>query len=236
MRRPGQPAVDEPGVTGLLPCAEDPRARLLVTDDRAYDALAALLPDVGAGLINVFAPATRCAQLVQSSPAWKAEAATAMICRDLGAVPAASLPSELTLKPVGRLAGHEPGAVPLEDAVALVRRADPRIEEPPELFAAFLRSLPPSISLLAAVDAAGAVRATSGSDTFGTQARVFFVNTDPAWRGRGIGQAMTAAALHAARESGARQAALDATEGGRGIYLRLGFEPVSRTTRFRRDG
>ena len=34
-RRPGQAVVAEPGVSGLLGGAEDPFARLLVTDDRA---------------------------------------------------------------------------------------------------------------------------------------------------------------------------------------------------------
>jgi hypothetical protein len=45
MRRPGRLQLDDPGVRGLLACTDDPVTRLLVTDDRAYDALAALLPD-----------------------------------------------------------------------------------------------------------------------------------------------------------------------------------------------
>jgi predicted N-acetyltransferase YhbS len=59
-----------------------------------------------------------------------------------------------------------------------------------------------------------------------------FVNTDPNWRGRGIGQAMTAAALSAAQGLGAQHACLDATDAGQSIYSRLGFEPVTQTTRF----
>jgi hypothetical protein len=47
---------------------------------------------------------------------------------------------------------------------------------------------------------------------------------------------MTAAALLAAGAHGARQACLDATDAGRSIYLRLGFEAVARTTRFFRAG
>jgi ribosomal protein S18 acetylase RimI-like enzyme len=61
---------------------------------------------------------------------------------------------------------------------------------------------------------------------------VMFVNTAPDWRGRGIGRAMTAAALAAAQEDGARHACLDATDAGLSIYLQLGFEVVTRTTRF----
>ena len=59
MRRPGQPEMDEPGVRGLLPSIDDPRTRLLVTDDRAYDVLAGLLTDAEGGVITVFK--TRCA-------------------------------------------------------------------------------------------------------------------------------------------------------------------------------
>jgi GNAT superfamily N-acetyltransferase len=149
-----------------------------------------------------------------------------MVCRDLRAVPALPLPAELTLRPV-------PGGVPLEAAVAAaVAAADPAIDESPEEFAAYLRTLPPSDRLFAAVDRGGVVRATSAAGVAGTVANAFFVNTDPAWRGRGIGRAMTAAALHAARERGARQGCLDSTGAGLSIYRRLGFEAVSATTQF----
>jgi ribosomal protein S18 acetylase RimI-like enzyme len=153
-----------------------------------------------------------------------------MICRDLAAVPAVALPSGLKLRPVA------PGGVPLEDAVATAMRADPRIEGPPEAFAAYLPSMPHTTRLFAAVDRDGAVRGTAGCRAFGSYASVFFVNTDPGWRGRGVGRAMTAAALHAARASGARQAAIDATDAGLSIYLRLGCETVARTERFLRAG
>jgi len=76
------------------------------------------------------------------------------------------------------------------------------------------------------------VRATSGSGAFGAEASVIFVNTQPDWRGRGIGQAMTVAALRVAQDHGARRASLDASAAGLSIYRRLGFETVSSTTRF----
>ncbi len=233
MRRPGQPDVDEPGVRGLLPSMDDPRIRLLVMDDRAYNVLAGLLADAEAGVITVLAAAARCVELVESHAGWKSDAATAMICRDLGAVTALPLPSELTLRPVRRTAEEPADDVPLADAVAAVMRADPRIDSP-DAFADYLRSLPPTVRLLCAVDGNGSVRATSGSDTFGKQANIFFVNTDPNWRGRGIGAAMTAAALRTAEGLGARQAYLDASGSGLSIYLRLGFEPVTPTVRFSR--
>lgn len=232
MRRAGQDKVESPGIHGLLPSDDHPFARLLVTDDRAYDLLRALLPDARSGMIRVIAPAARCAELVGARLGWKSDVVTAMICRDLRTVPATTLPSELTLRPVRRLAGDRPDGVPLEDAVSAALVADPAIDDPPDAFAEFLRSLPPATRLFAAVQSNGAVRATSGSDAFGTDANVIFVNTDPGWRGRGIGRAMTTAALRAAQESGARRACLDSSDAGLPIYLRLGFESVARTTRF----
>jgi len=82
----------------------------------------------------------------------------------------------------------------------------------------------------------GAVRATSGAGSFGSEATVIFVNAESGWRGRGIGGAMTAAALRAARDAGARRASLDASAAGLSLYLRLGFEVVGPMTRFARAG
>jgi GNAT superfamily N-acetyltransferase len=76
------------------------------------------------------------------------------------------------------------------------------------------------------------VRATAGTRVAGAEATVFFVNTDPDWRRRGIGRAMTAAALHAARDLGATRAALDASDLGASIYLSLGFESAGTWTQF----
>ena len=61
---------------------------------------------------------------------------------------------------------------------------------------------------------------------------MIFINTHPGWRRRGIGRAMTAAPLRAARAGGARRACLDASDAGAPIYQRLGFEVVASTTRF----
>ncbi|MDQ2959997.1 MAG: GNAT family N-acetyltransferase [Candidatus Dormibacteraeota bacterium] len=76
--------------------------------------------------------------------------------------------------------------------------------------------------------------ATAGCSTLDADANAFFVNTDPRWRGQGVAAAMTASALNWAHESGAQTASLDASTAGLSIYLRLGFEPVSPTTRFAR--
>jgi GNAT superfamily N-acetyltransferase len=233
MRRTGQAEVDEPGVAGLLPCKEAPFLRLLVTDDRAHELLASLLRDAGAGTVQVLAEAPRCLEVMNEHPAWtRSETATAMVCPDLRTVPVVALPRGLTLREVRRLPADAADGVPLEQAVALAMRADPRIAGPPAAFADYLRSLPRTAHLFAAVDAGGAVRATSGCNVVGPTTSVFFVNTDPEWRGQGIGYAMTSQALGAARDRGARQASLDATGAGQRIYERLGFEAVTQATRF----
>lgn len=228
---PGQSELDEGGICGLRPSVEHLSCRLLVTDDLAYDVLAALLPDAKTGRIHVFAAAARCAALVAGQTGWKFDEATAMSCADLRSLRTLELPRELTLRAVRRTA-DEPGGVSLEAAVAAVLRANPTSDDSLDTLCDYLRSLPPPTRLFCALDGEGAVRATSGSSTFGTEGHVFFVNTDPDWRGRGIGQAMTSAALHASRDSGALRACLDASDAGQSIYLRLGFDIVSRMTRF----
>jgi GNAT superfamily N-acetyltransferase len=232
MQNRAQPAVSEPGVHGVLGSADDPVVRLLVTDDRAFDVLAAVLPGARAGMINVFAAAERCTELVGENPAWRPDTARAMVSRDLSNVPELALPSGLSLRPVRRLPDDPPGGVPLEDAIAAAALAAPSIARDPAAFAEYLRLLPPPFRFFVAADGDGAARATAGSAAFGEEATVIFVNTQPEWRGRSIGRAMTAAALHAAAERGARRASLDASDAGARIYLRLGFEVVTGTTRF----
>jgi ribosomal protein S18 acetylase RimI-like enzyme len=233
MRRPGQREVNAPGVYGLVPCPSAPSARLLVTDDRAHDALGPLLSDAHEGMVSVLAEARRCQELIDRHPDWTtSETGTAMVCRDLGVAPTLPLPSDLQLRPVRRVAEDARDGVPLEQAVAAAKRADPRSKSSAAEFAGYLRSLPSTVRLFAAIDAGGEVRATSGCFIAGSAASVFFVNTDAEWRRRGIGQAMTALALLAARDSGAEYASLDATGAGARIYERLGFEAVSQATRF----
>src|SRR4051794_16021350 len=217
---------------GLLGCDSDPRARLLVMDDRAYDELRTHLPDVRAGHITAFPKAVRCAELVSGDPGWKRSTATAMICQDLRDVPAVPLPCGLTLEPVRRFDRDAASGVALHEAAALAGLADPGLDGSLDSFASYLRSLPPSIRLFAAVDGEGHVRATSGSGVYGHEAIVLFVNTHPAWRRRGIARAMTAAALRAAHRSGARRACLDASDASLRIYQRLGFQAVTETNRF----
>ena len=234
LRSRGQPLLAEAGLHGVLSVTEDPDVRLLVTDDQAYDALAALLPDAHTGTVRTFETAERCSQLVATRLQWSSDTVTAMVSADLDTVPPVSLPDQLTLSPVQRSPADPCGGVALTDAVAAAMSAAPSIESPPEVFAEYLRSLPPTFRLFAALDDDGQVRATSGCGVFGQYATVIFVNTDPGWRSRGIGQAMTAQALYAAQSAGARCACLDASDAGLSIYRRLGFESAGRLRRFMR--
>ena len=155
-----------------------------------------------------------------------------MVCRDLRAVPRPSLPSGLALRPVCRVPEDALDGVPLSDAVAVAARAMPPGEVSSAGLEAYLRSLPEGVRLFAAVDEGGVVRATSGSRTFGSAAYVFFVNTDPTWQRRGVGLAMTAAALGSAAAAGATQACLDASGAGVPLYQRLGFAALAGITQF----
>ncbi len=235
-RRPDQPEIDAAGVRGLLCVDDDSRVRLKVTDDRARAVLSAVLFDARAGVVDVFASAPECAQLLGRSAQWTAQALTAMVCRDLPAVPEIPLPAGLIVRPVCRTAQPAPDTVALDDAAALALLANPGIADSPARFAESVRSLPREFRLLAAVDRRDAVRATSGGGVFGRHATVLFVNTHPEWRGRGIALAMTAAALRASHDRGAAQACLDATGDGLSIYGRLGFEIAGLMTGFSRPG
>jgi len=232
--RSRQSMLDEPGIHGLRPYGRHRHTRLLVTDDRARDLLPTVIGDARAGMISVCSPAVHCAALLTGDPTWRSGTATAMICRDLRTVSAGGLPRGLEVRPVRRVADDAPRAVTLAQAVAAAGRADPRITDPRAL-ADHLRSLPRAFDLWAAVDEDGVVRATSGSAAFDATASVIFVNTDPDWRRRGIARAMTAIALRAARQAGARSAAIDASGAGRELYLRLGFEDAAALTRFRQS-
>lgn len=227
-------ALIAPGMRGFVRANGERVIRLLVTDDRGYGRLT-MEVTAARGEVTVFERASRCDELLRRRSAWKGDRpATAMVLRDVQAVANATLPDGLVLRPVNRLASGAPNAVPLRDAVAVAIASDPGIAEPPDEFARYLMGLPSSVRLFAAVDGAGVARATSGCDVFGEYARVFFVNTDPGWRHRGIGHAMTVGALRAAASSGASRAFLHATDDGASVYMRLGFESAGRLTRYSR--
>lgn len=225
--------LDEPGLIGLQ--RDEARSvSLLVLDDRALPGLQRVLRGRPGGVINVLraAPASRDALVAVGG--WSAKAVEVMVSRDLSRTPTAPLPEGLRLEPL-RLAGDRRGREPeLDSAARLVVRADPTVNASAEQLATSIRALSPPPVLFAAVDAEGTIRATSGYRLSGTDATVLFVNTDIAWRRRGIGRAMTAIALEAAYDAGARSACLGASDAGASIYRSLRFESAGPATQFSR--
>ena len=136
----------------------------------------------------------------------------------------------------------------MQSVIEIVRVT--RIDEP--LLAAFAELIPqlsrtaapPNASDLAAiVDAAGTTLyiARDGERIVGTltltiyriptgvQARIDDVVVDTAVRGRGVGEKLTAEAIHASRVGGARSISLTSRpdrEAANRLYRRLGFESV----------
>lgn len=234
MRQPGQEILDEPGVIGLIGrSATTLDGRVLVTDDRAYDVLAGRLHDLAARVVYVFDQAEACHRLMAEAAGRRSTACTAMVCEHLDAIPELSLPPGLSARSVRVGPEAEGAGVPLLDAAAAALRSDPEMAPTTDLdgFLDYLRSIP-NTRFLAAVDDDGAVRATAATAGWGSTTGVFFVNTDAGWRGRGVGTAMTAAALRAGATAGAERACLDASALGLSLYLRLGFAPAGAITQF----
>jgi len=234
MRRPGQEILDAPGIVGLIGLSADALdGRVLVSDDRSCDLLARRLPGLGARVVYVFDDAEASHRLMARAGEYRPTSCTAMVCTNLATIPELTLPAGLVRRPVG----SEPSMVPLAAAAASALRSDPGMAPTSDLdgFLDYLRSIP-NATYLAAVDGESVVRATAASASWGTTAGVFFVNTDPSWRGRGVGTAMTAAALRTAASLGATRACLDASELGLSIYRRLGLESAGAITQFVRDG
>lgn len=212
------PDIDLPHLVGVQGSAEHPDGRLLVTDDAACPALRNLNLQ-HTRMIVVVSTAARCLDLAHELPGFLHERGTAMVAPTLDDLPEDPVDPALTIRRLGAAAGE----IAFETAAAANIAADPGEDgvSPSEL-GTYLHSIP-GASLFAATDRDGIVRATAGSAVIGTDARVFFVSTDHAWRGRGIGTAMTSRALQAARDRGAVRACLEASPAGRAIYLRLGF-------------
>jgi ribosomal protein S18 acetylase RimI-like enzyme len=67
-------------------------------------------------------------------------------------------------------------------------------------------------------------------------AGIYHVTTLPAYRGRGLGRALTLAAMQSACRAGYTQAILFATPSGFPLYQRLGFETVATAELFGWEG
>ena len=160
--------VDAPGVCGVLGNAEPGSGRLLITDDRALAALADLGPDLDVHVVNVLKAAPQCRAVIEAAGPWRSEDVTAMVCRDLAALPVVLLADGLTIRPVYRAFGDPDDGVPLVHAAEACLRFSRHADgDPVPGFLAYLSSLPASTRLLAAVDGQGVVRATAGSTVIG---------------------------------------------------------------------
>jgi GNAT superfamily N-acetyltransferase len=73
-------------------------------------------------------------------------------------------------------------------------------------------------------DAGGAIVGTGITTLNGPVAWIGTIWVDPAWRGQGIGKALTQATIDAAEAAGCRALVLVATDAGRPLYERLGFD------------
>ncbi len=89
----------------------------------------------------------------------------------------------------------------------------------------------PACSLFLIEDA-GEIVATGVGTANGPVGWIGMIWTAPAHRGRGLGGAMTERVIDDLVARGCRTLLLDASDAGRPIYERLGFEPIGRDLRF----
>ena len=101
-------------------------------------------------------------------------------------------------------------------------RRDPalRMGRPPDQDGVRRRP-PPCRGFVAEAD--GAIVGTGVATINGPVAWIGTIWVDPAWRGRGLGTALTLATIEAAEGAGSRTLVLVATEAGQPLYERLGF-------------
>ncbi|MEJ5946373.1 GNAT family N-acetyltransferase [Pseudokineococcus basanitobsidens] len=232
----GVPVTGVPGMQGVRMARDFASVRLLVVDDRALEGLVGLLRSVRTGRIAVFGQAERCAEAVEDRMGWTSTTTTSMSLGHLAADPVTALPDGLRLRAVDEHAEGRRDAVTMEQAVAVASLADPAGAGDPGVLTRDLTASMPAFRFFAALDADGVARATSGVGVFGSRAVVIFVNTDPGWRRRGLGRAMTAAAVTDARARGASTACLDASASGLSIYQQLGYRVIADTRRYSRSG
>ena len=224
--------VDGPHLHGVVG-GDGEGVSILVTADGGRERLQALLARQPRGVITVVDGAEQSQALIGHDLRWRAKPISMMVCRELGAIPEAALPAGLQCRPVAVAGAAAEDEIDLSAAIALAVIADPTAgEQSAAQMSGSFRAMRPRPRLGAAVDADGTVRATSGVRVTGPDASVFFVNTDPAWRRRGIGRAMTAIVLRTAYRSGATVASLNASDAGASIYRSLGFELAGTATQF----
>jgi len=194
-----------------------------VYGDTALEFLRSVDPQtLTAGAIIVRGDAPKVSAFLDSFGVFNQEHETGMIGTDLADVPLPPLPGALRLTRAqsGDLADPELPTTAAFGAAVEAEDGPPPGSMLPVLVRMAARA---PVQLFAAVDADGTIQATSAATASGTGGMVFGVGTMHAWRGQGVGTAMTAIAIRGAAELGATTLLLDATEMGARIYRRLGF-------------
>jgi GNAT superfamily N-acetyltransferase len=226
--------VDEPDLVGAVRPGGEPAGALLVTGTGAAARLGALLARSSPDVVLVMEPALDLLPGVIEAGWRHCAAHTAMLVRPLTAVPEIPVPEPYRLH---RVALEESAdGVSLEEALLVDvmyggSAAEASVRDLPAE-AERLRRLP-GIHLFAGVDPHGMCVATAGARVVGTTAMLAAVATIPAARRRGLGRALSSAALRAAAEAGATQAFLDAADAA-GLYQRLGFDELGLVVHCRR--
>ena len=219
--------VQEAGLVRLVADHEGVRGGVLVTDPLEPSTVREVLAVEGAPQWVALLPPAAALAPVVAEAGWDAqEQRTAMALADLGRLQQPSVPPDVVIGPVAVRQSSD--GFSLEEAVRLsvLYGEDPSASSRDlELEAQLLRRLS-GIRFFAALDADGRCVATGGSRVVDGAALVAGVATLPSHRRRGIGTAITAIALQAAAESGAREAFLDSSPEGVGIYRRLGFTEI----------
>lgn len=119
------------------------------------------------------------------------------------------------------------------DVALLVRTMVAGFEMPEDLrapMAELMGHFPETINVLGTLDGRPVATGTAYLD--GTTAGLYNIATVAHARGRGVGYAVTLALLDLARESGAQQAVLHASEAGRPVYERAGFVEVCQVPQY----
>lgn len=93
-------------------------------------------------------------------------------------------------------------------------------------FLAFAASQPECAPMV--VEAEGAIIGTGVGTSHGAVGWIGTIFVDPAWRGQGLGRAITQAIIDRLEAAGARTLILVATEDGRRLYSTMGFEVQTR--------
>ncbi|HUG31175.1 MAG TPA: GNAT family N-acetyltransferase [Candidatus Limnocylindria bacterium] len=229
---------DDPDATWGIARYPDPFRSVVVSArfaeedaDRRVAEIAAAFEARGTGFLWWLAPfhqpAGLDARLVRAGLQYEGKAPA--MAMDLEALPRDEpLPAGLTIEPVTDVATLREFIQVLADEMGIPEG----VPNPAAAHhAALLEAIPPTLAgepvplrYLGRID--GRTVATSRIAIAAGVAGLYAVATLPEARGRGIGRAMTVAALQAARSIGLRIGALQASDSGLPVYRRLGFRTI----------